>query len=45
MATYQLVGLDVIRKKVAGACPWPSIQTSSERRQTMIEPVSGGRDR
>ena len=45
MATYQLVGLDVIRKKVAGACPWPSTQASSERRQTMIEPVSGGRDR
>jgi hypothetical protein len=31
IATYQLVGLDAIRKKVAGACPWSSTQASSER--------------
>ena len=32
MATYQLFGLDVVRKKVANACAWPpsSAQASSE---------------
>jgi hypothetical protein len=33
MATYQLIGLDAIRKKVANACSWPpsSSQASSEK--------------
>ena len=34
IATYQLVGLDAVRKKVASACAWPpsSAQASSEKR-------------
>jgi hypothetical protein len=34
MATYQLFGLDAVRKKVASACAWPSssAQASSEKR-------------
>jgi hypothetical protein len=32
-ATYQLFGLDAVRKKVASACAWPpSAQASSEKR-------------
>ena len=34
IATYQLVGLDAVRKKVASACAWPpsSAQASAEKR-------------
>jgi hypothetical protein len=34
IATYQLVGLDAVRKKVASACAWPpsSTQASAEKR-------------
>jgi hypothetical protein len=34
IATYQLVGLDAVRKKIASACAWPpfSAQASAEKR-------------
>ena len=42
MVTYQMVGLDAVRRRIASACPWPPLQGPSEKRQAMMAPARGG---